>query len=366
MAPLRRVARACTTRHLLGLLAFAALVGATAWTTAARAAAKTLEIYFIDVEGGQATLIVTPAGESLLIDAGFPGDGTFASRPADPTAARDPQRILAAVHDAGISRIDYLMITHFHGDHDGGVVELSKLLPIVTFIDHSAPLPVADSGVPGTQALYDAYVQLRTHSAHLQPEPGDRLPLKGVRVDVVASGGATLQAPLRGAGAANSSCTGSGLPAQEPYENPRSTGVKLTFGSFRFLDVGDLSGAPLFALACPRNLVGEAEIYLVAHHGGIDAADPATFNAVNPLVAIMNNGPTKGGSAETFATLRQLPRTDTWQLHRSLTPGAVNFADDRTANLNENTSAWIKVSARSDGSFTVTNGRNGVSKAYRR
>ena len=128
------------TRHrLLALLTLAAIAVAAVAPMVARAAAKTLEIYFIDVEGGQATLIVTPAGESLLIDVGFPGDGTFASRPADPTEARDPQRILAAVRDAGVNRIDYLMITHFHGDHVGGVLELSQLLPIVTFVDHSAP-----------------------------------------------------------------------------------------------------------------------------------------------------------------------------------------------------------------------------------
>ena len=355
------------TRHrLLALLTVAAFTVPAVAPLVARAAAKTLEIYFIDVEGGQATLIVTPSGESLLNDTGFPGDGTFASRSADPTEARDPQRILAAAHDAGLNRIDYLMITHFHGDHVGGVVELSQLLPIVTFVDHSAPPPDAEKGVPGTQALFDAYVRLREHSNHLQPTPGDRLPLKGVRVDVVSSGGATLRSPLRGAGAANPSCTGNGLPAQEPVENPRSTGVKLTFGKFRILDVGDLSGPPLFALTCPRNLIGEAEVYLIAHHGGVDAADPAMFNALKPLVAIMNNGPSKGGSAETFATLRQLIHVDTWQLHRALTPGAVNFADDRTANLNDNTNAWIKVSASADGSFTVTNGRNGATKAYRR
>jgi beta-lactamase superfamily II metal-dependent hydrolase len=329
-------------------------------------AAKTLDIYFIDVEGGQSTLVVTPSGESLLIDAGFPNEGTFGSRPGDPTEARDPQRILAAAHAAGIQRIDYLMVTHFHGDHDGGIVELSNLLPIRAFIDHGAPAADAEAGVPGTMALFEAYRKLRDRTAHLEPKAGDRLPLKGVNAVVVATAGTTLSKPINGGGAANAACTGIGLPAQEKLENPRSTGIHLSFGKFRFLDVGDLSGAPLHALTCPRNMIGESEVYLVAHHGGVDAADPTIFSSINPLVAIVNNGPNKGGAPETLATLRQLSRTDSWQLHRSLATGAQNVSDERIANLDERTSAYIKLSAKADGSFTVTNGRTGVMKSYRR
>jgi competence protein ComEC len=352
---------------IVGALLSLAIPAAPSRSSAAASSLDaTLDLYFIDVEGGQSTLIVTPTRESLLIDAGFPAEGTFASKPGDPTEARDPQRILAAAHDAGISRIDYLMLTHFHGDHDGGVVELSQLLPIRTFIDHSAPPPEAEAGVPGTQLLYDAYRRLKTYSVNIQPKPGDRLPIKGVQVDVVATEGRTLAAPLRGAGAPNAACTGAGLPAQERLENPRSTAIKLTFGKFRFLDVGDLTGAPLFALTCPRNLIGESDVYLVAHHGGLDAADPAMFSAVNPLVAVLNNGALKGGGAETFATLHAMPSIDTWQLHRSLIPRAVNFADERIANLDDSTHAWIKLSAKADGSFTVTNGRTGQSKSYQR
>ncbi|MBL0171215.1 MAG: MBL fold metallo-hydrolase [Gemmatimonadaceae bacterium] len=352
------------TKRLLGGALLASLFAAV--PPAANAASRTLDIYFIDVEGGQATLIVTPAGESLLIDAGFPNEGTFASKPGDPTEARDPQRILAAAHDAGINRIDYLMITHFHGDHVGGVVELSQLLPIRAFIDHEAPLPEAEAAVSGTQLLYNAYLTRRARATHLQPKPGDRLPLKGIDAIIVSAAGQTLTSPLKGAGAVNASCAGTGLPAQEHTENPRSTGVRLAFGKFRFLDVGDLTGPPLFALTCPRNLVGESDVYLVAHHGGLDAADAAMFKAVNPLVAVINNGPLKGGSAQTMATLHQLPAIDTWQLHRSLMPGVLNMPDARVVNVDESTSAWIKLSAKADGSFTVTNGRTGDTKAYHR
>ncbi len=327
---------------------------------------RTLDIYFIDVEGGQSTLVVTPEKETLLIDAGFPNEGTFASRPGDPTEARDAQRILAAAHDAGVSRIDNLLITHFHGDHDGGVVELSQLLPIRTFIDHGAPAENAETGVPGTMALFERYKQLRKYSEHVEPKPGDRLRIKGVTATVVASAGAVLTRPLVPSANSTPNCGANGLPAQEPVENPRSTGIHLAFGKFRFLDIGDLSGAPLHALTCPRNLLGEVETYLVAHHGGVDAAGPAMFTSTNPLVAIVNNGPAKGGAPETLAALRAMPSIDSWQLHRNPANGAANVADERIANLDERTSAWIKLSAREDGSFTVTNSRTGFSKTYRR
>lgn len=328
--------------------------------------APTLTIYMIDVEGGQSTLVVTPKGESLLIDTGFPGDGTFASKPGDPSVARDAQRILAAARDAGVKRIDYLLITHFHGDHDGGVTELAQLLPIHTFIDHTAPSPETDVGVPGTMALYEAYLAVQRTGKHIEPKPGDRLPLRGVDAVVVSSGGSVLTTPLRGGGAPGDGCSGGGVAAQEPIENPRSTGVMLTFGAFRFLDVGDLSGPSLHALTCPTNLLGQASAYLVAHHGGADAGDPAIYSSVRPLVALINNGPAKGGSPETFATLATFPAIDAWQLHRSVNPAVVNMPDSRVANLDTSTSAWIKLTATADGAFVVTNGRTGESRSYRR
>src|SRR5262245_30441651 len=324
-------------------------------------ARQTLDIYFIDVEGGQSTLIVSPAGESFLIDTGYAGDGTFQSKAGDPARARDAQRIAAAARDAGITRIDYLLITHFHADHDGGVVELAQLLPIGTFIDHGGVLPEAEARVAGTLDAFAAYAAVRAKGRHLEPTPGERLPLKGVTAVVVSAAGATLRQPLPGSGAANPACGPEAPPAQEPTENPRSTGVHLEFGRFRFLDVGDLSGAPLFALGCPRSLVGPVDIYLVAHHGGADAANPATFAAFKPRVAIVNNGAVKGGAPETFATLHNLSALeDVWQLHRSRNEGARNFTDDRIANLDETTAHWIKVRARDDGSFAVTDGRTGA------
>src|SRR5471032_442837 len=158
---------------------------ALAVTLAPLVAARTFDIYFIDVEGGQSTLIVTPAGESLLIDTGFPGDGTFASLPGDPHTARDAGRILAAAKDAGVTRIDYLLITHFHADHDGGVVELAQQIPIRTFVDHGGVHADAEN-VAGTLDAYARYAAVRAKGRHLEPKPGDRLPLKGVEAVVVS------------------------------------------------------------------------------------------------------------------------------------------------------------------------------------
>ena len=336
-------------------------------TVVLTAATNTLTIYFVDVEGGQATLIVTAAGESLLVDAGFAGDGTFSSKAAEPRRARDATRIRAAALDAGIGRIDYLVITHFHADHDGGVPELAQLIPIRTFVDHGTVGADAEQNVAGTLAAFNAYAAVRAKGRHIQPTPGQRLPLKGVDVRIVSSGGATLTRPLAGGGARNASCDSPATAAQEPHENPRSTGFVLTYGRFRFLDVGDLSGPPLFALACPNDRVGPVDVYLVAHHGGVDAAVRPTFGAFKPRVAIVNNGATKGGSPDMFAALHALPAVgDVWQLHRSQNPGAQNFPDDRIANLDDTTAHWIKITARSDGSFDLVNGRTATAKTYAR
>jgi beta-lactamase superfamily II metal-dependent hydrolase len=327
-------------------------------------AAPTLDIYFIDVEGGQATLIVTPDGQSLLVDAGFPGTGTFRSTAGDPAVARDPQRIFDAATRAGLTRIDYLFVTHFHADHAGGVPELNQLIPIGAFIDHGGVTSDADN-VAGTTAIHQAYAAVRAGKRHLEPRPGDRIPLTGVDLTVISSGGASLTTPLTGATPnANTACAPPGVPAEEKTENPRSNGFLLQFGRFRFLDVGDLAGAPLFDLSCPKDMLGPVDLYLVSHHGGDDASDPALFAAITPRVAVLNNGANKGGGPATFKTLRALTGTDTWQVHRSERPGAENFADERIANLDDSASHGLVVRAQADGSFSITNQRTGHTARY--
>ena len=327
-------------------------------------AASQLDIYFIDVEGGQSTLLVTPDRQSLLIDTGWAAGGQPGDTPGDPRRARDANRIVAAARDAGIAQIDYLLITHFHPDHDGGVAELSALMPIRNFVDHGT-LPAAAVADHEMRAAYEVYRAIRDRSPSIEPRPGDVLPLKGVEAVVVASAAATLTQPLPGAGQTNPVCGHSAVPPRDVIENPRSTGVVVRYGRFRFLDVGDLTGQPLFDLACPRSLIGPVDVYLVAHHGGADAADPATFAAFAPRVAIMNNGLQKGGARQTYETLHHLAGlADVWQLQRSEPAGEQNFPARQIANLDESTAHWIRLTAQADGAFRVFNARTGEWRSY--
>jgi len=345
-------------------LAFACVIALLALAPLRGSAATTLDIYFIDVEGGQSTLLVTPKRQSFLVDTGWPGNGTPGSKPGDPAQARDAKRIVAAAQDAGIRQIDYLLITHFHTDHDGGAVELAQLMPIRHFIDHGT-LPDDAKRDAATKDAFEAYLAIRNKAPHIEPKPGDRLPLTGVDATIVTSAASTIRQPLAGAGQLNNLCSPSAPPPGDTVENPRSTGVVVTFGKFRFLDVGDLTGQPLFDLACPKSLIGPVDVYLVAHHGGPDASDPATFAAFKPRVAIMNNGFKKGGAQATYESLHHVAGLeDVWQIHRSEAAGDKNFSAERIANLDESTAHWIKLSAAEDGSFRVLNGRTGEWKTY--
>lgn len=325
---------------------------------------KTLEIYFIDVEGGQSTLIVTPEHHSLLIDTGWAGDGT-GYQPGDPHQARDANRILAAARDARVTRIDELLITHFHTDHDGGVKELAQLLPIDTFIDHGAPSERAASTSTDTAAAFKTYLAVRDGHRHLEPRVADRLPLDDVEATIASTAGTTLVHPLPQGGAANAACQAQPTPSLDPDENPRSTGVVIRFGKFRFADFGDLAGSPLYALACPRDMVGPVSLYLVSHHGGGDQGDLGIYAALRPRVVVMNNGVKKGGARTTYEALHRVPNLEgVWQLHASAEAADANFPAAQIANLDESTAYWIKVVARSDGSFHIENPRTGERHNY--
>jgi competence protein ComEC len=181
----------------------------------------------------------------------------------------------------------------------------------------------------------------------------------------VSSGGATLSTALPGAGATNSACPRQAIPAVDPDENPRSTGVLVRHGKFRFLDVGDLSGTPLYNLVCPKNLVGPVDAYLTAHHGGADAAEPATFTAFQPRVVMMNNALRKGGQRAMFEALHRASGIENvWQLHRSADAGDLNFPAESIANVDDSAAHWIKLVANEDGSFRVLNGRTKQWKQY--
>ncbi len=327
-------------------------------------AARELTIYFIDVEGGQSTLLITPAGESLLIDTGYAIRGQRGAPPPPPdaTVGRDAQRVLDTIKEAGLDRIDYLLITHFHSDHAGGVPEIAARIPIGTFIDYGDPL--------GTDRLttssFRAYEPVRAAAAHhLIAHVGERLPLKGIEADVISAGG-TLITKAVGHGEANAACVDVEDHVEDGTENFRSIGVLFRLGAFRFLDLGDLSGNTLTRLACPANLVGPVSAYLIAHHGDYDTSVPALYAALRPQVAIMNNGPNRGGAPAAFSAVRSTPGIDLWQLHTSRAAADANAPDAFIANVDDGTqSAFaLKITASDDGNFRVINPRTSFTKAY--
>jgi beta-lactamase superfamily II metal-dependent hydrolase len=318
------------------------------------ASARPLQIYFIDVEGGSATLVVTPAGESLLIDAGF-GRGS-----------RDPDRIIAAARDAGIDRIDYLLVTHFHGDHIGGIPELVERFPVVTFVDYGDPRGTVYGPDRMTNRSYAVYEPARNMAGHVVPRVGGPLPLRGVETTVVSSGGTLLSAPLPGGGGESPGCAHLEDHPEDGTENFRSLGVLLRHGAFSFAALGDLSGKTLQRLFCPQNLVGQASVYLIAHHGDYDSNSPAVYEALRPRVAVMNNGVRKGGDPETFKTVFAQPGLDLWQLHASRRDRVINAPEDFIANVTDQDCEgfWVKLEADLDGSFTMINGRTGFTRRY--
>ena len=332
------------------------IVLATLLTGTLFAAAPNLEIYWIDAEGGAATLIVTPSGESLLVDT--------ANATADD---RDAKRILAAAQMAGLKKIDILLTTHFHGDHIGAMPALAKLIPIGRYLDHGESVEIAQ---PQVAVAYKAYVALSEGKRTIL-KAGDRIPLKGVQIDVIASGREFITKPLKGAGAKNPSCADfkEHPPEQEPDDNDQSVGFLLKFGKFDFLDMGDLKWNYEQKLVCPANLIGKVDLYQTTHHGLDRSNSPQFVWAIQPTVAVMNNGPRKGGLPSVFETLRKSPGLeDIWQGHLALnTTKEINTDEKMIANLEATAQCkgnLLKVSVTPGGKYTVTNLRNGFSKTY--
>lgn len=333
-------------------LSLVVLTLASAYPAATPAAAKPLQIYFIDVEGGQSTLIVSPSGQSLLIDAGWPG-----------YEGRDADRIIAATHQAGIQQLDYVLITHYHRDHVGGVPQLADGIKIGTFLDHGPNME--DSEV--TRTDYAAYEKTLAGHAHVVVKPGWKLPIKGIEVRFLTSGGDHINSPLPGAGDANPYCAKEPAAEVDNTENARSVGVLITYGKFRFLDLADLTKKKELELACPDNLLGTVDLFLVTHHGEDSSNAKALDWALHPRVAVIDNGPRKGASPAAWQIVHDAPGLeDLWQLHYAAESDRdQNVADERIANVKENCQGkYIKVLAKDDGTFAVTNGRTGEEKIY--
>ena len=321
-----------------------AVVGPAAQT------AKPLEVYFIDVEGGQATLFVTPSGQSMLIDTGYPG-----------FADRDVKRVVGTIRQAGLAKLDYFLVTHYHEDHVGNAAAIAAQVPIGTFVDHGANVETDEKA----NGLFAQYAKARATGKHLLAKPGDKIPLRDLDMTIVAANGDRVTRPLNGAGTPTADCASVKPMPADPSENARSVGSLIAFGRFRMIDMGDLTWNKELELVCPNNLIGTVDLYLSTHHGR-DESNVAPFvNALRPRVIVMNNGPKKGGMVDAMKRFKASPGLeDFWQLHYSVDAGDVNQPAPMIANLDESTAHYIKLTAQRDGSFAITNARTGQTKNY--
>lgn len=322
---------------------------------ASRAARKDLRVYFIDVEGGQSTLFVTPAGDSLLVDTGWPGNN-----------GRDADRIVQAAKQAGVHKITCVVITHYHTDHVGGVPQLVARIPVGTFIDHG---PLRETNDATTVAVHAAYEKVLATGKykHILAKPGEVLSIGGMRVEVVSADGNLIANPLPGAGESNASaCAATPKYPTDETENRRSVGMVITFGKLRILDLGDLTHDEEAKLMCPSNKLGRIDILVVSHHGWDQSSSPALIWGIRPRVAVMDNGEKKGGSPSVWDTIEKSPGLeDLWQLHYSDEGGnAHNVAPQYIANLDATDGNYIELTASPSGSFSVFNSRTGRAKQY--
>ncbi len=297
------------------LLASACLSAACVTPGRPSAQERGLEIYWVDVEGGAATLVVTPAGESLLVDNGWP------------KTPRDPQRIKDAAKLAGVARIDHFICTHFDVDHWGGTEILAGMMPILRFYDPGFARRKSAGVDP---VLKEAYLKA-AEGKRTVVKPGDRIPLAGADVLVLCADEVVIGEPP---GSPQIRPCELHPPAKEDLsENSRSVGIVVEFKGFRFLDLGDLTHNVEHKLVCPRNLIGKVDAYQVTHHGLEISNHPALMKAVDPTVAVMNNGVRKGGSKAVYGRFKEVPGLkDVFQLHRNLAPGAENVPGEFIAN----------------------------------
>lgn len=386
-------------------IGIAALVAVALCVSAVRAqtAVRPFNIYFIDTEGGMSVLYLPPGGESMLLDTGNPGD-------------RDVDRIMAVLDDAGVKQIDYMVLTHYHVDHVGGFEALSKKIQMKHFIDHGENKDVREQ-VPGFAAMYAAMMEKAGPGAHMVAKPGDTIPIKGLKVEVVTSAGQVLKKPMSGepgAGKPNPECASYKKQAENTdLDNAQSLALVFEYGKFRTINMGDFVYNLEGDLMCPNNPIGTIDLYLTSHHGTDQSGSAVLVHALQPRVAIMHNGTRKGGALPVYQVLHTSPSLeDIWQLHWAYAGGLENNTPGiYIANIEDpvvlgNSLAnpvpafggggggrgasggfgggrggsgaggggrgaghtgpafWIKVSAMPDGSFTVLNTRNNFSKTY--
>ncbi len=369
----------------------AAALLTSALTAPALAAEGTLKVVSIDVEGGGGTLFVTPEGKSLLIDTGWPGG--YGLLPSPDGAQNSADRIVAAARKLGLSKIDYLIITHYHMDHVGGVMELVKRMPVDTFIDHGAnaehlpPGVKDDPQLPGgaPDVLYPKYLAVIKGHKHIVAKPGMVIPMGSMTDTIVASDGVVLSNPLAGAGAPNPACDSAlskSTKADGGEENTRSVASLLSFGKVRIALFGDLSWKKERELSCPAGKLGHVNLLIVTQHGSNISSNPASIADMRPDVALMGSGGKKGGDEEAIKTVKASPGLmGFWQTHENFAHPEWDGDKQMIANLNPPAGA-VAAQAKSlfsappdqghavhaeitrDGQITMTNDRNGYSKTY--
>jgi beta-lactamase superfamily II metal-dependent hydrolase len=330
---------------------------------------RSMEIYFIDVQGGAATLIVTPARESILVDSGWPG-----------LEDRDPKRIVHALKDvAHCERLDHLVTTHWHRDHFGGVGGLANMVEIGHFWDRGLP---GDPGVkpdfpdgPGPEDPLGKAYRAASAGKRTWLRAGDTLPITGAKVRVLASGGEVIDPAkaalsIEGISSSETNPLCANGPADLPVDssdNARSLALHLSLGRFQFFDGGDLTWNVEKRLVCPVNLVGTIDLFQVTHHGMDISNHPTLVQSIAPVVAIMNNGPHKGGSPATVKLLKSVPSIQAaYQLHKNAATGVEDNTDAALiANKDASGGEFIQVRVAPDGlKFTVRIGEHGAERTF--
>ena len=345
------------------------------------ASRTTLDIYVIDVEGGTAILFVAPSGESMLIDSG--GLQNSLSNP------RDSGRIMEAVNAAGIQKIDHMITSHYDWDHYAGLPSLADRIRIEEYIDHG---PNTQPAEQADRFMRNVYPRLYAKTKHRVVKAGDKISLGGAEVLVVSSAGEFIKTPTPGGGKPNPSCVNLQTP-RSGNEDLNAISIFLAYGKFSLYHSGDLPQGKENELMCPVARVGPVDLLLGLHHGTAQSNSPALVHPLRPRVAIMNDGPRKGGNPEVMRTVFTSPGLeDLWQTHFSVLSGQeytvpgmfiANTFDDQARAMpiaplppppqgpnqppqpaHEGKAYWFKVSVQQSGVFTVTNTRNGFSKTY--
>jgi hypothetical protein len=349
------------------------------------AAAQTADIYFVDVGLGNATFVVSPAGQTMLLDTG---------------PSRAANRILAFMKQAGLRQVDYLVVSHFEEDHMGAAPRLAEQVPILNWVDHGESVVFGKDDEwwrqrrgpwarPGMGKQYDesfeSYRKARATGSHIIVRPGDKIPVGGLDVVALSAAGKTISAPLKGAGIPNPVCASIDRRAEDDAEDGQSIGILISFGAFRFIYLGDLTWNTANSLFCPKNLVGVVDAYLVTHHAqsmtrelgdyyyGLSCCSQAELHGLRPRAAFLSLGALghKFGADAAMKVIRNSPGLeDLWQTEKIVEGGEKghNPPDQFIANIGEKSEQvpFLKLSASSDGSFAVTNSRNQYTKTYPR